>query len=251
MKKHCFDFLQSSLSVVVTGCCVLFSVSYAQTTEDFAAIIKAPQTTILSSQVDGVVEEIHIREGDSFKRDDILLTFDCTMQKAKLDKAKAQYQFTSQNRKSVMELAKLNSASEMQVVQTKSEHSKAIADLTAAKHQVSQCSVLAPYDGSVLQSWVNTHENVDAKGKILEIINNNDLVAEFLAPSDMLTALPAGKELLLKVNETRQSYTVVIDRIVPRVDAVSQTIKVLAKIESVHSDLWSGMSGWAVLPVNE
>lgn len=224
---------------------------HAQGENDLAAIIKAPQTAVLSSQVDGLVREVKVRDGDTFKKDDELIVFDCTVQTANFAKAKAQYNYASQDYKSMKALAKLNSASEMQVTQSKTSYSKAGADLTTAKYEVSQCVVTAPYDGSVIQSWVNTYENVQAKSKLLEIINNNDLTAEFLAPSHMLSQLGAGRQFSVRVNETKQSYPAVIDRIVPQVDAVSQTIKVIGRLHSSHPDLWSGMSGWVDISPNE
>lgn len=224
---------------------------HARAENDLAAIIKAPQTAVLSSQVDGLVREVKVRDGDTFKKDDELIVFDCTVQTANFGKAKAQYNYASQDYKSMKALAKLNSASEMQIAQSKTAYSSAGADLTTAKYQVSQCVVTAPYDGSVIQSWVNTYENVQAKSKLLEIINNNDLTAEFLAPSHMLNQLGAGRLFSVRVNETQQSYPAVIDRIVPQVDAVSQTIKVIGRLQSSHPDLWSGMSGWVDISPNE
>lgn len=241
---------------VTLASCVLVSIVFssvgvAQGENDLAAIIKAPQTAVLSSQVDGLVREVKVRDGDTFKKDDELIVFDCTVQTANYSKAKAQYNYASQDYKSMKALSKLNSASEMQVTQSKTSYSKAGADLKTAKYEVSQCVVTAPYDGSVIQSWVNTFENVQAKTRLLEIINNNDLTAEFLAPSHMLNQLGAGRVFSVRVNETQQSYPAVIDRIVRQVDAVSQTIKVIGKLQSSHPDLWSGMSGWVDINANE
>lgn len=215
---------------------------------ELAAVIKAPNSAILSSQTAGLIEQVNVQEGDSFKAGDVLLSLNCTLQKASLAKAQAHYNYADKDYKSIKALAKLNSASEMQIALGKSEFAKAAADLRTSKYQVEQCAVKAPYDGSVVRSWVHSYENVEAKGNLFEIVNNGNLVAEFLAPSNMLTSLVPGKAITLKVNETQQTYSAVIDRIVPRIDSVSQTIKVIGTFEQSQSDLWSGMSGWAVVP---
>jgi len=215
---------------------------------ELAAVIKAPNMAILSSQTAGLIEQVNVQEGDSFKAGDVLLSLDCTLHKASLTKAQAHYNYADKDYKSTKALAALNSASEMQIALSKSEFAKAAADLHSAKYQVEQCTVKAPYDGSVVRSWVHSYENIEAKGELFEIVNNGNLVAEFLAPSNLLTSLVPGKAIELKVNETQKTYSAIIQRIVPHIDSVSQTIKVIGTFEQSQPDLWSGMSGWAVIP---
>ncbi len=215
--------------------------------ESLTAIVKASNTAVLSAQIDGLIENVHVQEGQSFSANDVLLTLDCSVQKTALKKSKAQLSFVSKEHETVKQLAELNSASQLQIAQSKAELSKARSDVDAAAHQVSLCTVIAPYDGNVIQTWVNAHENVQAKSKMLEIVDNRELATEFLAPSYMLSRLQSGVTFDLNITETNKSYPAVIDRIIPRVDAVSQTVKVIGRLTSTYPELWSGMSGVAVL----
>jgi len=95
---------------------------------------------------------------------------------------------------------------------------------------------------------VNRFETIEAKGKLFDIVNNAELVAEFLVPSNRLMALSKGMNVELRVIETQETYSATIDRIVPHIDSVSQTIKVIGTLNTYEPDLWSGMSGWVVLP---
>ena len=215
--------------------------------EGMSAIVKASNTAVLSAQIDGLIEQVHVQEGQSFSANDVLLTLDCSIQKTALNKSKAHLQFVSKEHATVKKLADLNSVSQLQIAQSKAELSKAKSDVDAATHQVSLCTVLAPYDGNVIQTWVNAHENVQAKSKMIEIVDNRELATEFLAPSHMLSQLQSGIEFKLNINETSKSYPAVIDRVIPRVDAISQTVKVIGRLTSTYPELWSGMSGVAVL----
>ena len=215
--------------------------------ENLSAIVKASNTAVLSAQIDGLIEKIHVQEGQEFLANDVLLTLECSVQKNTLKKSNAHLLFVSKENESVKKLVKLNSASQMQVAQSRAELSKAKSDVAAAKHQVSLCTVLAPYDGNVIQTWVNAHENVQAKSKMIEIVDNRELATEFLAPSHMLPQLQSGIEFKLNITETSKSYPAVIDRVIPRVDAISQTVKVIGRLTSTYPELWSGMSGVAVL----
>lgn len=235
------------LTGVVSFSLLLLPAVKIHSQENLSAIVKASNSAVLSAQIDGLIEQVHVEEGQSFQENDVLLTLDCSIQQTALKKSKAQLLFVSKENETVQKLAKLNSASQLQIAQSKAELSKARSDVDAAKHQVSLCTVLAPYDGNVIQTWVNAHENVQAKARMMEIVDNRELATEFLAPSHMLPQLMSGLEFQLNIMETNKTYPAVIDRVIPRVDAVSQTVKVIGKLTSTYPELWSGMSGVAVL----
>lgn len=212
-----------------------------------AAVLKAQATAVLASQIDGLVNGVGFREGQSFEAGDILVSLDCTMPEAALGKAMAQRNFAANNYASMRKLASLNSASDMEVAKAQAEFSSADADLQSARYRVKQCFVLAPYDGHVVQLLVQPYETVQAKTAMLEIVNNADLITEFIAPSSQLASFDQGARFTLLVSETGAEYEGRVDRVVPRVDAVNQTVKVIGTLNRAAPELWSGMSGWALI----
>jgi len=230
-------------------CLAVFSmpaISFASQLE-LAAVVKSRQTAILSSQMDGLITDISVLAGDTFSKGDVLLSIDCTLQDAALSKARAEVEYARNEYKSTRTLEELNSTTKVQVARSAAEFAKAKAELEAADHRVTQCFVHAPFDGTVIQSWVKNHETVNAKTKLLEIVNNNDLIAEFLAPSRSINSLQAGRSFRFLVGETGKDYTATIDKVVPYVDSVSQTVKVISQLDADDSGLWAGMSGLVIL----
>jgi len=213
---------------------------------ELAAVVKSRQTAVLSSQMDGLITQVNAYTGDTFLKGDVLLSIDCTLQQAALSKAKAQVEYTRNEYKSTNALEKLNSTTKVQVARSAAEFAKAKAELDAAGHRVTQCQVYAPFDGTVIQSWAKAHETVNAKTQLLEIVNNDNLIAEFLAPSDSIKSLMNGRSFGFLVGETGQRYTATIDKVIPYVDSVSQTVKVIGHLKS-NDSLWAGMSGLVVL----
>jgi len=214
---------------------------------ELAAVVKSRQTAVLSSQIDGLITEVKVLAGDTFSKGDILLSIDCTLQHAASAKARAQVEYARNEYKSTKALEALNSTTKVQVARSAAEFAKAKAELDAADHKATQCLVYAPFDGTVIQNWAKTFETVNAKSKLLEIVNNDNLVAEFLAPSNSINSLDAGRSFRFVVGETGKGYTATIDKVVPYVDSVSQTVKVISKLESGDSGLWAGMSGLVIL----
>ncbi len=214
---------------------------------ELAAVVKSEQTAILSSQMDGLITAVNARAGDTFSEGDVLLSIDCTLQQAGAAKSRAQVEFARNEYKSIKSLEKLNSTTKVQVARSAAEFAKARAELDAAEYRVSLCVVHAPFDGTVVQSWAKTHESVNAKSKLLEIVNNDTLTAEFLAPSNAIAYLQTGRSFNLQVGETGKGYVATIEKVVPFVDSVSQTVKVIGRLDSDKSDLWAGMSGLVIL----
>lgn len=234
-------------SAVAVALLALITVPVQSSPLEFAAVVKSNQTAVLSSQMDGLVAQVNTKAGDNFQKGDVLLSIDCTLQSAAAAKARAQVEYARNEFKSTKSLEKLNSTTKVEVARSAAEFAKAKAELDAADYRVSQCVVYAPFDGTVVQSWTKTHESVNAKSKLLEIVNNENLVAEFLAPSNTINALKAGRSFRFQVGETGKDYIATIDKVVPYVDSVSQTVKVISKLESADASLWAGMSGLAIL----
>lgn len=78
---------------------------------------------------------------------------------------------------------------------------------------------------------------------MLDILDDRVLELEFLVPSSWLVWLKVGHGLKVRIDETRKTYPARFVRIGARVDAVSQSIKVVAAIDGQYPELMAGMSG--------
>jgi len=218
------------------------------TSAEYSAVVTAPDSAVLSSQMEGLIQQVSFKEGESFKEGDTLIDLDCTLQNAQLEKAKALHTYARKDYISNKKLAKLNSASELQVAASESAARQASADIDAAMHRTKLCTLKAPFDGVLVKRHVNAHEVVQAKTELLEIVNNSSLFLEFLVPSNAVSSLSSGLAFLVAIGETGKSYEATVDRVVPIIDPVSQTVKVISTLKTEDNDLWSGMSGWAQIP---
>ena len=238
------------ISIVLIGF-LLSTATIASDKIGYTAVVKAGKTALLSSQIDGQVAAVYAKPGDSFSAGDILLSIDCTLQVTALNRAKAELDFARNEYKSTKALNELNSTTKVQVARSAAEFAIASADVDAAQYQINQCLLTAPFDGTVIESWINPHESIQQKKELLKIVSNTDLSVEFLAPSDQLAELYEGRNIRLSILETNADYDIRIDKVIPVVDSVSQTVKVISRIEAVDDRLWSGMSGRVSLIIED
>ena len=109
--------------------------------------------------------------------------------------------------------------------------------------QVAYCTLKAPFAGKVAKKIAQPYQYVQLGEPLLDIIDDNTLVVEFIMPSRWLAEVKIGHPLSVHIDETAKSYTGAVSRFAAQVDPVSQSIKVFANLEGEHTELLTGMSG--------
>ena len=210
------------------------------------AVITSETTATISSPMAGYITELHVKDGGYFKKDDLLVSFDCRIFNAELKKSQAEVKMARINKQSYQRLSKLGSASDMQVVESVAKYDSAIADEKIAEKHVSDCHIRAPFDGQVTELFIHQHETIQLHEKMINVLSNSAVEVRILVPSHWLAWIKIGTPFKLYINETNKSYPAKVKRIIHHVDAVSRSVKLIGEIDGQFKDLKSGMSGDAV-----
>lgn len=207
------------------------------------AQLKARQSTLVSSEMGGRINQLKLRDGERFSNGQTLVEFNCSVEDAQLNKAKATLEKKNKTYEVNQRLAELKSISTLEVSVAKTEAEEAKADVNVAQAVLQRCSIQAPFSGKVVELLARPFQSVRAGDPIMEIIDDKDLEVEFMAPSDAAAHLKPGKRFRVTLDEIGKTYNAQIIRIGGKVDAVSQTIKVYGRITDKSSELLPGMSG--------
>lgn len=213
---------------------------------EIRAQITAPRSAVLSSEVAGRVVQVGVRDGERFKKGDVLVRFDCATHEAQLARAKAEYEKRARVQEVNDRLKRLGSISVKEITIGQSDVDAAKAEVTAADIVVSRCVVHAPFSGRVAGVTAKEHQFIPEGQPLLDILDDSELELETIVPSRWLGWLRVGSEFSVKVEETGRSNGAVVTRITGRVDAVSQSIKIYARVTGDTADLLPGMSGRAI-----
>ncbi len=207
------------------------------------AQIKARESTQISSEMDGRIIQLKVRDGERFSAGQLLVGFHCSLEEAQLTKAKATLEKKRKTHEVNQKLEKLNSISTLQLAVSKTEEDEAKADVRVAEAMLGRCTIKAPFSGKVVEVTARAYQSVREGDPLLEIVNEKDLEVEFIAPSRSLPQLKPGKTFKVTLDETTKTYKASIIRLGGRVDPVSQTIKVYGRITDSSAELLPGMSG--------
>ncbi|MDO8777122.1 MAG: efflux RND transporter periplasmic adaptor subunit [Burkholderiaceae bacterium] len=199
--------------------------------------------TTLAAEIGAKISHLPVQEGSAFKAGQTLVSFDCSLQQAQLNKARAALRGAEKTWGGNKRLAELNSVGKVELDVSEAEVLKNQAEVAAMGTMLSKCSIAAPFSGRVAEQKVREQQYVQPGQAILDIIDDSVLEIEFLVPSKWLAWVKPGYAFQVSIDETRKSYPAKVQRIGARVDPVSQSVKLVATISGRFPELITGMSG--------
>lgn len=217
--------------------------SVVMSRQDIRAQLMPRRYTTIAAEIGAKVSSMPIPEGGSFRMGQILVQFDCSLQRSQLEKAEAELEGVEQTYKSNLRLEQLNSVGQLELDLSKSAANKARAEVGINKAVLAKCQVVAPFAGRLSEQKVREQQYVQPGQSMLDIIDDSVLELEFLAPSLWLKWMKVGSKFDVQIDETSKTYPARFTRIGARVDPVSQSVKVAAAIHGKFPELMAGMSG--------
>ena len=221
------------------------SIANASELEPVRGVVKSNQEAVLSVDLNARVMETPVKVGQAFNKDDILVKFDCKIQKAEARAAEAAYAASKSAHKNNVELQQHGAVGELEVNVSKAEMNQALANSEAISARTRDCEILAPYDGRVAELVINTHETSAPNQPLLKIVSSGEFEIQLIVPSSWLSWMKVGSPFEFTVDETGEQLHASIWQIGAEVDAVSRTVPLVAKFTSFPSQVLPGMSGTA------
>ena len=202
--------------------------------------------TTLSAEMDGRIERMGIREGDSFEKSGPLVEFDCGKEMARLASAGAALRVAEKSARVNRRLDELGTTSVMNLTIAEAKVVEARAELETAEVKVTRCKVVAPCSGRVAELFVQRYQFVKRGEQLMRIVDPSWLEVEMIVPSRWLTWLRPGHGFELELDETGESHRAEVAEIGAWIDPVSQSVKIVARFAKPDARLLPGMSGRAL-----
>ena len=208
-------------------------------------VVRASSQATISTHISARVISVPFKEGEAFRKGDLLIEFDCKRQQAEFASSNATRREMQTNFNSALFLMRRNAGNKHDTDTALARLDKAKADLAAIRSRLEECKFIAPYDGRIATLNIHQYELPAAAGPLLSIVALKHPRIELVVPSNWLSWLEKGSQFRFLIDETGNSYIGEVERLASTVSTVSQTIKVYAKFIEVVEDILPGMSGTA------
>lgn len=205
-------------------------------------MIISEYSPVLSSQISEKIEEMPFKEGDLFKKDDILIKFDQTLLKAQQEKTISQLQAALIILENKKQLESLNSIGILDVKLAQAEVRKREAEKIISDIALERAVIKAPFNGRVSKLLVQRYETVSDQTKLMEIVNIDHLEIKILVPSSWLQWLKINDKFKIMVDDINLNSHGYIKNINSVVDPVSKMILIKGNIIQTAPNLLPGMS---------
>ena len=233
--------------LLLAGCFVMSSTSSSFSAEPLKvrAVIKANASATISVAISARVKALPFREGQSFNKGDVLVSFACDRYVADLRAKTAAYKARSLVAKNNTRLLRHQAVGKNELAVSISQMAEAEAVKDGQAALVRQCEIIAPYDGKMVERLINTHEIPAPNQPLFKIIDRSKVEVKLIVPSRWLVWLRPNISFVMQLDETGEVLRARVTRMGAIVDAVSQTVKVTGELLSPSNKVLPGMSGTA------
>jgi membrane fusion protein, multidrug efflux system len=215
----------------------------AEPVQNIRGVIQSQSKIEIRSDLNVTVTSADFKKGMPFKKDDILISFNCARLKAERAAANASANASSIELKQKRTLLAYEAAGKGEVGLAQAGVSKSVAERDVIDQKLKDCKIKAPFDGRVVDSTVNAMETPKAGEPLLVIIDDSNLQVELIMPSQWLAQIKQDTLFSFNVDETGEILQGTVERFGAEVDPVSQTIDVIGKIITKSDTIRAGMSG--------
>lgn len=208
-------------------------------------LIRPLNQAAIGTDIQAVVDEVRFKEGDTFRKGDLLISFDCERQQAEMAAAKAQLREMTLAADSTRYLHQKGAIGRYDLDVASVRQEKAAAELAAIKARIKQCKIFAPYDGRVAELLIHPHETPTGGNPLIKLVDETTFEIEMIAPSTWLRSIGIGAAFKFTIDELNETYSGKLVRIGAAVDPVSQTVKMIGVFDRKPAKARGGMSGSA------
>ena len=205
-------------------------------------IVLAKNRLKINSQISATVSKLHSEEGMQFKKNDLLIEFDCSIERAALEEARLSHKVTKFDYDTKQREAEEMPVSPQSLELLKLETELALTKLNHMRERIKNCQLLAPFSGRVLKILVGEYETATALAPVMEVIDDQPFYFRVFLPWIWLEKLSIGDTV--KVDIMGKNYPAELSDLSQEVDPLDQSIKALLRFKS-QDKLKLGMNGTA------
>lgn len=197
---------------------------------------------IISSEVAGVIREIHFDSGQVVEGNDLLVQFDAEVDVAEAAalEAESQLAVTTRDRLQRVVASNLGSRSDLDEAQAQVDSSR--ARVAAKQATIQKKTVRAPFSGELGIRRINPGQYLAAGDPIIDLVDLDPIYAEFTLPERYLGEIAVQQDVIVKVAAwPDQEFPGKISAISPNIERSSRSVQIRAIFDNPERRLHPGM----------
>ena len=206
---------------------------------------QAVSSATVTSDVSGRIVEVNLTPNARVSQGDVLVQLDARAATLSLETAQSELE---QADATVARYERLQQAGNLTVTDVTLSEARlaqrlAQANVAQAELTLEDLTIRAPISGKIGLSDVNVGDNLTANSPIVTIDNSSALLVEFELPERSVGFLALGREVTLETPSlTGRFFRGEIASFDSRIDDVTRSVTVKARVDNPEEILWPGMT---------
>ncbi|OOE92046.1 efflux transporter periplasmic adaptor subunit [Salinivibrio sp. AR647] len=204
----------------------------------FAAI----NETQLTTEANGIVDDIFFDNATPVKKGQRLLTLDASVDQAELRRLESVAELAQLEMRRYQRLYRDKNVSESELKRKESEAKQANAAVDSQQARIAQKSLTAPFDGIIGIRKVSLGQLIAPGSVVATLTSVNPIHLNFTLPEQQLSTLQDGQTVSATITaRPEQTFTGTVTAISPVVTQSSRSVDIQATFDNPDAILRSGM----------
>ena len=204
--------------------------------------LRSDETVMVRPEIVGRVAEIHFKEGQHVAQGTVLVRLDDSVQKADLEKVRANLVLSKSKFDRAEDLRKQGFISSQARDEAENAYKVARADVELMEARVAKTSIHAPFAGTVGLRQVSVGDYLKEGQDIVNLESLDPLKVDFRVPELALSQVRAGQTLQVTLDAVPdRAYDGQVYAINPLIDAAGRSIVIRAQVANKDGKLRPGM----------
>jgi membrane fusion protein (multidrug efflux system) len=219
-------------------------VSSARLREDINAVgtIRSNESVVLRPEVAGRITQLNFADGQSVKKNQLLVSFDSSVNQAEVQQAKAELAIAKANFNRNADLARQKFISERAKDESEANVQVLEAKLALAMAKLSKLQIKAPFSGIVGIRTVSIGDYVKDGADLVNLEDISSVKVDFRVPEKYLDAAQKGQAIEVLVDALPGiPFRASVDAIDPQVDSAGRSALLRGRIANPEGKLKPGM----------
>lgn len=204
--------------------------------------LRSDETVIVRPEVAGRVSGILFREGERVRQGEVLVKLDDSVQRADLDKARANLSLTRTKFERSSDLIKQGFLSTQARDEAENQFKVAAAEAELMQARIAKTTIRAPFSGTIGLRQVSVGDYVKEGQDLVNLESLDPLKVDFQVPELALTQVRDGQTLQITLDALPdRTYDGRVIAINPLIDAAGRSIMIRAQVPNRDGKLRPGM----------
>lgn len=188
--------------------------------------ITSRQNVVLAAEVTGMVQRIHVREGNEVKKGDILLSLDASATQRTIAELETALELATTVYERQSNLWKQQIGTEIQYLEAKNRKESVERQLESAQVQLSKSIIRAPFFGSVDEVIVKVGETAMPGSELIRLVGSDKMFVEANVSEAYVGSFSKGDNVALMLPSLGGTYASQVMAVGGVINKENRTFKV-------------------------